>query len=98
MLKYLNDVCQVDSGLHVCLLDYAKATVRRKFGVASNKEENVHFVMKLVSNPPGNVPEHEVVFVLSAAVVTMKVHDCFSNSKVAEEMMLVADDFIAALT
>lgn len=66
--------------------------------MASNKEVDVNCLMKLVSNPPGSVPEHEVVFVLPTAVVTMKIHVCFSNSEVAEEMMHVADDFIAPLT
>lgn len=55
-------------------------------------------IVKLVSNPPSKVPEHEVVLVLPTAVVTMKIHVCFSNSKVAEEMMHVADDFIASLS
>lgn len=49
--------------------------------------------VKHACNSPGSVPEHEVVFVLPTAVITMKVHVGFSNSEVAEEIMQVADDF-----
>ena len=66
----------------------------------SREKVYVGFLVKLVSGPPHGVPEHEVVFVLPTAVVTVRIHGgsiCFSGSRIAEEVMCVADDFVAPL-
>ena len=86
----------VYSSLSEVLLDEAEAPVREKLGVAYDQEVKVQLVVELVHGPPGTIPEHKLVLVLSTAVITIQVHTCFpnvfSNSVADEEMVHVVDD------
>ena len=97
-VHHCHDVCQcVHSALSVDLLEKSKTPVRAEFGVTGKQEVDSQLLVEPVNGPPGAIPQHEVILVLSTAVVTVKVDVFFPNSIVVKEMMQVAYDCVAAL-
>ena len=97
-LHHLRNVRQaVNSRLPVFLLDETKITVWLEFRVASYEEVDARFEVEFVHNSPGPVPHHEVVFVLSSTIVTVKLHLLFPHPVVLEEMVEVTDHAVRSL-
>ena len=79
------------------LLKQPKTPVWCKLGVTSNQKIEGHTVMKTHHASPSQVPKHELVLVLSRAVVTVQLDMFLPKPIIGEEMVQVRQDCIGAL-
>ena len=67
------------------VLDEAEAPVGGELVVACDQEVKVQTVVELVHGPPGTIPEHKSVLILTIAVITIQAHTYVPTSLVGEK-------------
>ena len=79
-------------------LEEAKTPVRTELGVSNNQKRVDNVSVSACHHSPHQVVDHCIVFVLSCAIVRMKIHICFPQTVNFEKVVQPTDDCIGPLS